>query len=34
MLCSGGARSGVGAGIEQAIFVCNHAAWYVTDVLV
>jgi cell wall-associated NlpC family hydrolase len=33
MLCSDGARGGTDAGIEQAIFAYNHAAWYVADVL-
>jgi cell wall-associated NlpC family hydrolase len=33
MLCADGARGGTGAGIQQAIFAYNHAAWYVTDVL-
>lgn len=33
MLCANGARGGSGAGIEQAIFAYNHAAWYVSDVL-
>ena len=32
MLCANGARGGSGAGIEQAIFAYNHAAWYVSDV--
>ena len=33
MLCANGARGGTQAGIQQAIFDYNHAAWYVTDVL-
>jgi cell wall-associated NlpC family hydrolase len=33
MLCASGARGGTQAGIRQAIFAYNHAAWYVTEVL-
>jgi cell wall-associated NlpC family hydrolase len=33
MLCANGARGGTQAGIRQAIFAYNHAAWYVTEVL-
>ena len=33
MLCANGARGGTGAGLRQAIFAYNHAAWYVTDVI-
>jgi cell wall-associated NlpC family hydrolase len=33
MLCADGARGGTQAGIQQAIFDYNHAAWYVADVL-
>jgi hypothetical protein len=33
MLCANGARGGSTAGIEQAIFACNHAGWYVAEVL-
>ena len=33
MLCANGARGGSGAGIEQAVFAYNHAAWYVSEVM-
>jgi cell wall-associated NlpC family hydrolase len=33
MLCADGASGGTNAGIEQAVFAYNHAAWYVTDVM-
>ena len=33
MLCADGAHGGTQAGIQQAIFDYNHAAWYVADVL-
>jgi cell wall-associated NlpC family hydrolase len=33
MLCADGARGGTQAGIQQAIFDYNHAAWYVDEVL-
>jgi len=33
MLCADGASSGTQAGLRQAIFAYNHAAWYVNEVL-
>ena len=33
MLCADGARGGTRKGVRGAIFVCNHAHWYVRDVL-
>jgi cell wall-associated NlpC family hydrolase len=33
MLCANGARGGTPAGIRQALFDYNHAAWYVNEVL-
>jgi hypothetical protein len=33
LLCADGARGGSPAGIEQAVFVYNHASWYVADVM-